>query len=65
MYILKKDFFSEYIKIIILQCVFIAVLIILSTVLRFADFSSYKRFGDLYNEYFMSDISLSLVFEGE
>ncbi len=62
---MNKDFLTEYIKIIVLQGVFIAMLIIFSTVVRFANFEVYTELSELYNDYFMSDISLSLVLEGE
>ena len=62
---MNKRFMDGFIKILILEAVFMILIFMLFTVLRLFYNDLFLEICSIYREYFMSDISLSLVLSGE
>lgn len=61
----SRVFFERYSKILILQMVFVVVVLLLATVLRQYDTELFSEVRGIYDEYLNTEISLSLVLDGE
>ena len=61
----NRIFIRRYTKIIVLQMAFVIVVLVLATVLRYFDNELFNDLKEIYDEYMNTEISLSLVLDGE
>jgi hypothetical protein len=62
---MNRRFMDGFVKILILEAVFLVLLFLFFTALRLFFNDLFLEVCSLYSEYFMSDISMSLVLSGE
>ncbi len=60
-----KLFFIRYLKILYLQAAAVVIIIISLTAIRYLTPDLFSDLKALYNEYFNTEISLSLVMDGQ
>ena len=61
----SRIFLQRYSKILILKMAFVIVVLILATALRYFDNKLFSNVKAIYDEYINTEISLSLVLDGE
>ncbi len=61
----NRIFIRRYTKIIVLQMAFVIIVLVLATVLRYFDNELFSELKEIYDEYMNTEISLSLVLDGE
>lgn len=61
----QRIFFERFTKILILQMIFISIIIIGITVIRYFFPDLYLSLKEIYTEYMKTEITLSLVLDGK
>lgn len=61
----NRIFIRRYTKIIVLQMAFVIIVLVLATLLRYFDNELFNDLKEIYDEYMNTEISLSLVLDGE
>ncbi len=61
----NRIFLQRYSKVLILQISFVITILIFATALRYFDNGLFSEVMEIYDEYVRTEISLTLVLDGE